>query len=413
MNIRQNTISLMIGIMLFVATACGGNTNTNPTVASTVVARTNTVFSGDNLNWTIFRGDPSLSGHTSVSLPDNPVLLWTFASDSRTRSSPIVYNGVTYWSDRQGRILGVDINGELVFDLNLQPILRELPGIPPHVTGGTDATPMIYNSVMYLGLLDGYMLAISLDTKEILWRFYTEGQIAASANVVDFGGQTALVFGSYDTYFYILNAETGEELSRFASGNFINGTGAIWEGHILFGGCDQWLRMIDTQTGLLADELDLGDHIPNSPAIIGNVAYVGDHSGNMYRIQLANGRFVSYEMIEHRDGDADGFIAAPAVTDDAVFYFSGRHLYAVNRTNGALRWSQLLGGRVGESSPVVANNRVIVATQSGIVSIFDVRTGNLLWEYDTGEQIQGSPAVVEGHFMILTVRGTLLVFGNE
>ena len=395
MKLNPKTILPFLGILLFAFTACGGNTNTSTN--ATPHTRTTTVSSND-LNWTIFRGDPSLSGHTTVSLPDNPVLLWTFASDSRTRSSPIVHNGVTYWSDRRGRVFGVDISGELVFDLDLQ--------------AATDATPMIYNSVMYLGLIDGYMLAISLDTKEILWRFYTEGQISGSANVVQFEGQTALVFGSYDNYFYVLNAQTGIELSRFDTGNFINGAAAIWEGHILFGGCDSWIRMIDTQTGRITDELELMSYVPNSPAIIGNIAYIGDHSGNMYRIHLANGRFARYEVIEHQEPDNDAFISVPAVTPDAVFYYSGRHLYAVNRADGALRWSQLLRGNVGESSPVVANDRVIAATRSGVVSIFDANTGNMLWEYDTGEQIQGSPAVVEGHFMILTARGTLLVFGN-
>ena len=452
---KQNIIPFFL--FLFALLSCGGGGNTNrantPTNASSSESRevellltriesasadiqlfeeklpvtrvsstdvstrtfTNAPFSGNEygLNWTIFRGDPSLSGHTAISLPDNPVLLWTFAADSRTRSSPIVYNGVTYWSDRRGRILGVDINGELVFDLDLEVALRELPDIRPRISGGTDATPMIYNSVMYLGLLDGYMLAISLDTKEILWRFYTDGQISASANIVEFEGQTALIFGSYDHYFYVLNAETGEELNRFDSGDQINGSAAVWNGHILFGGCDSRIRIIDTQTGMITDMMDLMSQMPNSPAIIGNVAYVGDHSGNMYRIHLANGRFARYEVIEHQERDADGFIAAPAVTSDAVFYYSGRHLYAVNRVDGSLRWAQLLRGRIGESSPVVAGDRVIACTQSGVVSIFDANTGELLWEYDTGEQIQGSPAVVAGHFMILTVRGTLLVFGNE
>ena len=408
MKINRNITLFIIGLLLFVVTGCGGNTSTN--------ARARTPISGENLNWTIFRGDPSLSGHTTVSLPDNPVLLWTFASDSRTRSSPIVYNGVTYWTDRNGRIFGVDINGELVFDLDLNIPFTEVQSVgsmPIRISGGTDATPMIYNSVMYLGILDGFMLAISLDTKEILWKFYTEGNISASANVVEFAGQTALVFGSYDNYFYVLNAATGEELSRFASGHQINGAAGIWESHILFGGCDSWLRMIDTQTGLLADEVELRDYLPNSPAIIGNMAYVGDHDGNMYRLHLADGRIVRYDMIEHRDPDSGGFLSAPAVSSDAVFFFSGRQLFAVNRANDSLRWSQLLRGNVRESAPVIAGDRIIACTLTGVVSIFDVNTGELLWEYDIGEQIQASPAVVEGHFMILTARGTLLVFGNE
>lgn len=45
---------------------------------------------------------------------------------------------------------------------------------------------------------------------------------------------------------------------------------------------------------------------------------------------------------------------------------------------------------------------MIVCTKTGIVSILDTESGDLKWEYDTGEQIVGSPAVIKDHFFILT-----------
>jgi len=381
---------LLLAALLFVSCQNRSESN-NENVGATTF--------GGNLDWKIFRGDPALSGFTNVSLPENPVLKWTYESGVRTRSSLVVYNGVTYWSDRRGRIFGVNLNGELVFDFSLQT--------------ATDATPMIYNSVLYIGRIDGFMTAICLTQKEVIWTFETYGQIMASANITDFGGQTAVVFGSYDNYLYCLDAATGELLSKFPSGNFINGAAAMWNHYVLFGGCDAWVRIIDSQTGIATDSLRVATYVPNSPAVIGNIAYVGDHSGEMYRIHLENGRIVRHEIIEHRASDSGSFVAVPAVSPDAVFFFSGsRHLYAVNRTDGNLKWTFMLSGNVGESSPVVANDRVLVATRTGIVSILDAKTGNLLWEYDTGEQILASPAVIENHFMVLTSRGTLFCFGN-
>ena len=385
---KQKNILFLSALLLFLLSSCG-RSNNNENVATTTF--------GGNLDWKIFRGDPSLSGFTNVSLPENPVLKWTYESGNRTASSPVVYNGVTYWSDRRGRIFGVNLNGELVFDFNLQT--------------ATDATPMIYNSVLYIGRIDGFMTAICLIQKEIIWTFETYGQVMASANITDFGGRTAVVFGSYDNYLYCLDAETGELLSKFPTGDFINGATAVWENHLIFGGCDFWVRVVDSRTGIATDSLRTASHVPNSLAVIGNIAYVGDHSGNMYRLHLENGRIARHEIIEHRATDSGSFVAVPAVSPDAVFFFSGsRHLYAVNRADGSLKWTFMLSGNVGESSPVVANDRVLVATRTGIVSILDAKTGNLLWEYDTGEQILGSPAVIENHFMVLTARGTLFCF---
>jgi len=73
----------------------------------------------------------------------------------------------------------------------------------------------------------------------------------------------------------------------------------------------------------------------------------------------------------------------------------------------------MMKGNVGESSPVVCNDKIIACTKTGIVSILDTENGELLWEYDTGEQIVGSPAIIKDHFMILTAKGTLLCFGKK
>ena len=116
-------------------------------------------FSGGPLDWFIFRGDPSLSGYTNVRIPKDPTLLWTYQSDARTSSSPVVANGVTYWSDRRGHVMGVDLNGKLVFEYDFQTAV--------------EASPMIYDSTLYIGRIDGFMSAVSLSRKDVLWNFET------------------------------------------------------------------------------------------------------------------------------------------------------------------------------------------------------------------------------------------------
>ncbi len=167
-------------------------------------------------------GDASLSGYTATKLPDDPVLLWTFKSDVRTVSSPIVYDGVTYWCDRRGNIRGVGPDGGQVFEYDLNTAV--------------EATPMIHDSVLYIGRIDGYMTALSLQTKDTLWTFETWGQISASPNIVRFEGKEAVVFGSYDNLLYCVNAQTGKEINSFESGYYLNGAVALWNDYVLFGG---------------------------------------------------------------------------------------------------------------------------------------------------------------------------------
>jgi outer membrane protein assembly factor BamB len=104
-------------------------------------------------------------------------------------------------------------------------------------------------------------------------------------------------------------------------------------------------------------------------------------------------------------------VSVPALSSKTLYILSDdRHLYAINRKDGSVRWKYLQKGDSGESSPVVCNDKVISCSKNGFVSLLDAATGELLWEYDTGEQITASPAVIKGYFYILTAKGTLFCF---
>jgi len=376
---------IVLSLFFFLLTSCGNQIS----------------HTADNsVDWSIFRGNPALTGHTNVSLPDNPVLLWRFQSGSNTRSTPVVYNQVAYWSDRRGRIFGVDISGEKVFDFDMNTAV--------------DAIPMVHNGVLFIGRIDGFLYAICLEKHEVLWRFETDGQISASPNRMIFEGQDAVIVGSFDNFLYVINSETGEEITRFESGFQLNGAVAQHNNILVYGGCDGWIRVIDAASGQQTDSLDVGMYIPASPAMIGNFVYIADHSGNIFELRLNRGRISSHRIIFPPSDDNRRHTSVPAVTDNMLFVLSdNRHLYAINRNNGTVVWSYLLRGDTGESSPVVANDRVLVYTRDGIVTILDARNGRSIWTYDIGEQIFASPAVINGHFYVLTFRGNLFAFGNR
>ncbi|MDR0894349.1 MAG: PQQ-binding-like beta-propeller repeat protein [Prevotellaceae bacterium] len=353
-----------------------------------------------SMDWHLFRGDPSLSGYTDTPLPEQPTLLWSYLSNIRTVSSPVVDGGTTYWCDRRGRVRGVDLSGQLVFDYDL------------HTT--VEATPMIHDSALYIGRIDGVLTALSLTRADTLWNYATEGQISASPNRMRFADHDALVFGSYDNFMYCVDVQTGQLLNRFPSGYYLNGAAALCHNHVVFGGCDAWIRIIDCSTGLPTDSLKLDAYVPASPAGMGDYCYVGDYTGNIYKLLIEDGKIIRHRKIVSENDENGSFVAVPAVSDNTFYFFSGeRHLYAVNRKNGSVSWKYLLKGSTGESSPVVCRDRLLVCTKTGVVSILDAADGHLLWEYDTGEQIVGSPAVIRGHFLVLTAKGTLLCFADS
>jgi outer membrane protein assembly factor BamB len=350
-------------------------------------------------DWPLFRGDAGLSGYTSLALPAQPALLWSYESGARTASSPVIYNRTAYWCDKRGRIYGIDINGNRCFDYDFATAV--------------EATPMIQDSVLYIGRIDGFMSAVSLTSQDTLWNFETLGQISASPNRGVFEGKQALVVGSYDNYLYVIDRANGREIQRFESGYYINGAVALRKNHFISGGCDAWLRIIDGSTGQPTDSLRLDTYIPASPAIDGDYCYIADHSGNVHELILREGKISSHRKIVTATDDSGSFVSVPALSPQTLFILSDdRHLYAIDRTSGAIRWRYLQKGNSGESSPVVCRDKVISCSRSGIVSILDAADGALLWEYDTGEQITASPAVIQDHFYILTAKGALFCFGR-
>ncbi len=356
--------------------------------------------SSGNMDWHIFRGDAALSGYTDTRLPKKPVLLWTYKGETRTVSSPVTDNGTTYWCDKRGYIRGVDINGKLVFEYDMQTAV--------------EATPMIYDSILFIGRIDGFLTAISLAGKDTIWNYETMGQISASPNIANFEGREAVVFGSYDNFLYCVDYKDGKEINRFESGYYINGAVALRKKSVLFGGCDSWLRIINCKTGEQTDSLLLDAYVPASPAVMGDYCYVGDYSGNIYEILLERGKIIRHKKIMKSENESGSFVSVPAITPETVYLLSDdRNLYAIDRKDGSVNWKYMLKGNVGESSPVVCLDKVIVCTKTGIVSILNAGNGKPEWEYDTGEQIVGSPAVIKGYFLILTAKGTLLCFGNK
>ena len=357
-------------------------------------------FSGGGMDWRLFRGDAALSGYTVTRLPKRPALLWTYKSDARTVSSPVVHQGVTYWSNNRGRIMGVDLNGELIFDYDMQTAVS--------------STPMISDSTLYIGRIDGFLTAISLTQKEVRWEYETMGQVSASPNTGHFEGRRAVVFGSYDNFLYVVDAADGTEINRFESGYYLNGAVALQDKYAVFGGCDSWLRIIDCETGIQTDSLLLDAYIPASPAMAGAYCYVGDYSGNIYEIHLEKGKIISHQKISEADKDNDSYVSVPAVTKDALYFLSdSRYLYSVDRKKGTVNWRYMLKGNAGESSPVVCKDKILVCTKTGIITIIDAAKGEAEWEYDAGEPVVASPAVIKDHFMILSDKGTLFCFGAK
>lgn len=277
---------------------------------------------------------------------------WEFKTDGRVASSPAVANGAVYFLSYDSNFYAVDAaSGSLKWKFKTEGerrfIAKHLHGIEPSSEPVPDpfdfylSSPVVANGTVFFGSGDLNVYALDATNGAVKWKFKTGDVVHASPAFVD----GTIFVGSWDTYFYALDAATGKEKWRFKTGEdheIYNQTGlqaspAVADGIVYFGcrdskfyavdvksGKQLWaysnkgswvinsaaiqggkvyfatsdtglLRALDAKTGAEAFTIDF-NHWPmfSSPAVAGNMMYLGSHQGRLLAIDLTTQKLAWY-----------------------------------------------------------------------------------------------------------------------
>ena len=138
------------------------------------------------------------------------------------------------------------------------------------------------------------------------------------------------------------------------------------------------------------------------------MAYVDGKDGIFYALDLTTGAMVwSYNFGGNGPGvtpvNTDA-LTAPALSGNTVVFGATGFEDALNAVTGTLLWQYSdPGDDINSSAAIVGpqNGRVVVfGGLNGIVHVLSLFTGKLLYSYQTGNQITGSPADVDGNLLI-------------
>ena len=135
-------------------------------------------------------------------------------------------------------------------------------------------------------------------------------------------------------------------------------------------------------------------------AIAGGRIYVGTMKGTLHCLVAATGA----ELWRFETKDA--ITAAPAVAGGKVFLSSndGR-LYALAAATGVAVWQfvsedKISAGAIAIKSPLGVGDWILLNGYDGTTRVLDAADGELVWSYKTDDFINGSPAVVDGRFLV-------------
>lgn len=285
-------------------------------------------------------------------------LRWKFATKSRVDSSPAVSNGFVYFNSYDGHFYAIDARtgrrrwtfqtaGERRFEgTHLHGFLPSAETMPD-VFDVYLSSPVVWNGMVIFGSGDGNVYALDAMTGAQLWKFKTGDVVHASPAIA----QGTVFIGSWDSYFYALNANDGTLKWRFKTGEDadihnqvgIQSSAAVLDGIVYFGCRDSHLYALDERSGALRWSFPThGSWIVGSPAVDQNRIYFAtSDSGLLYELDARHGS-VDFRL----DFKQWPMFSSPAVAGDMLYIgsWSGR-LFAIDLASRKLAWTFATPGK--------------------------------------------------------------------
>lgn len=280
------------------------------------------------------------------------------------------------------------------------------------------------NGTVYVASGLGKMVALNAETGEVVWARQTRVPLN-SVPTVD-NGRVFVI--SDDNELFALNSNTGEVLwsyqgiietasmmtspapaviddvviAPFSSGELIalrvqNG-GVLWQDSL-------------SSTARLTPLASLND-ISGGPAVADGYVVATAQSGVMTAFDLRTGQRVWSQPA--------GSLSIPLIAGDVVFTATTTgQIAALSKLDGTVLWIQQLENFKNEkkrkartvwTGPLLAGNRLIVASSEGDVTVLDPRSGSVVKEMNVKSAVFVPPVIANETVYILTDEAKLVAF---
>jgi outer membrane protein assembly factor BamB len=358
--------------------------------------------------WPMFRGSPSGTGRSAGSLRLPLVDRWhrTFEKTS-FEATPVIADGTIYIGDLDGTFHALSLDtGETRWTFWTES------GFSSAAAASTD--PKL--PLVVVGDADGIVRAFAADTGAVRWEYETEGEISGGPTILPGPEGPRVLVGSQDASLSCLDLATGKLLWKHSIADQIRCSPTVAGGSVLLAGCDGKLHMIDVERGDERSAVPIGGPTGTTPAADGKRVFFGTEGGIFFGIDVGSGA-VAWKAAPA--ANAQAYRSSAAVADGrAIVGTRGRAIEAFLVADGTRAWRTPMRGRV-DGSPVVVRAAdgpgflAIVGDAAGRIVALGVADGKTLWEFDAGSGFAGSPAVASGRLVLASDDGTLWCFQEK
>lgn len=251
---------------------------------------------------------------------------------------------------------------------------------------GIGGAPTVSDGVVYVSVRDGSGWAVRAADGKVLW------QMSAAPARASMSGVSA---PAVDGRMVVMPYATGELIGAL-KGNGLT----LWTSNVAGGRLGRAYTIVTDLTG--------------EPVIVGNTLYAGSSAGKLSAFDMASGDRIWTAT--------EGPGSPVQVAGGAIFLVSDQgRLVRLDAGSGAVVWSHDLpyyttvktkkqAGIYVHYGPVLAGNRLFVASSDGKLRVFDPASGNLVSEAEIPGGAASDPVVAGGMLYVLSQDGNLLAF---
>jgi len=302
-----------------------------------------------------------------------------------------VHKGTIYVGTVDGRVVAINSSTEnLEWSYSIAPVTAPSSGLSCGETSVPTAiygTPLVDRDIVYIGTYSGQVLALNM---------------LARGQDLTFPQQR---YGEWEWDCPIDNAKSNAivaDLLVSADSIYVcSSNGRVYSLDKEFGDLNWESKVLDERHRKLW----------TSPVIQGNTLYVSTYDGHIYALSLETGDLLDWSF----ESEA-GFSSSPVVYEDAIFLGSfDRYLYAVKIGGNESMWKWRFpqeepAGNWFWAPPVTSEGIVYAGCLDGRVYAIGAETGEKLWEFYAGNPIVSSPVLMDNLLIVTDESGTVYVF---
>jgi outer membrane protein assembly factor BamB len=319
------------------------------------------------------------SGSGSGRPPSGPSRrLWAAETGGPVTSGAVLSRGILYTGSDDGKVhaftaasgkpagtfptagavsAGVTVAGSTLLagsdDHNVHAFRLGASGVAwTYSTGGpVRCQPVVIGGIVYVGSDDHYVYAIHAATGKLAWHYRTGGPVRLAPLSGAPAYKNYLFVASQDGHVYALNPGTGKLWWKFAVGGQVT---ALAYGPGIAYACDSKGNLFALPgTGPPPGWTGNYGVVSGTPAIVGNIVYLGSAAAKVYAVNVYGGALSIWSY--STAGKVNSGLAADSTT--AYAGDDDGHLYAIDASSASLRWRYQVGAAI--QSPILLASGVV------------------------------------------------------